>query len=89
MRGKVDGEARLRYSWSTTDFSNRYQYQLVHATQLLPWPRGGSSFARTKSSRVLGTIEMRLLVNAIVFLACLHSQVAAQESLGAISSIDS
>ncbi len=25
MRGKVDGEARLRYSWSTTDYSNRYQ----------------------------------------------------------------
>jgi hypothetical protein len=25
VRGKVDGEARLRYSWSTTDYSNRYQ----------------------------------------------------------------
>ena len=23
--GKVDGEARLRYSWSTPDYSNRYQ----------------------------------------------------------------
>ena len=25
MLGKVDGEARLRYSWSTPDYSNRYQ----------------------------------------------------------------
>lgn len=25
VRGKGDGEARLRYSWCTTDYSNRYQ----------------------------------------------------------------
>ena len=33
MRGKVDGEARLRYSWSTTDYSNRYQYAVEHRSE--------------------------------------------------------
>ena len=31
MRGKVDGEARLRYIWSTTDYSNRYQSERTEA----------------------------------------------------------
>ena len=25
VRGKVDGEARLRYSWAITDYPNRYK----------------------------------------------------------------
>lgn len=29
MRGQVDGEDRLRYSWSTTEYSNRYQLPTI------------------------------------------------------------